>query len=220
MVLIRAISIARAICLFIAQILGGILASVLVRYLFPENFNVRTTLGGGASLAQGVFIEAILTAELVFTIYMLAAEKHRATFIAPVGIGLALFIAEMVGVQFTGGSLNPARSFGPCVVTTTFDSEHWIYWVGPLLGALIAWGFYRFIKTLEYEVRYIQTQTPASIVKKEPSLTCSSQMANPGADGDPFNDPTKNPEKRAELHLARQKSNISSVRGTVEAHSL
>lgn len=153
MVLIRAISIARAICLFIAQIVGGILASVLVRYLFPENFNVRTTLGGGASLAQGIFIEAILTAELVFTIYMLAAEKHRATFIAPVGIGLALFIAEMVGVQFTGGSLNPARSFGPCVVTATFDSEHWIYWVGPFLGAFFAWGFYGFIKTLEYEVR-------------------------------------------------------------------
>lgn len=154
MVLIRAISFVRAICLFISQILGGILASVLVRYLFPENFNVRTTLTGGANLAQGIFIEALLTAELVFTIYMLAAEKHRATFIAPVGIGLALFIAEMVGVQFTGGSLNPARSFGPCVVTATFDSEHWIYWLGPFLGAGIAWLFYRFIKTLEYEVRY------------------------------------------------------------------
>lgn len=160
MVLIRAISLVRAICLFIAQIVGGILASVLVRYLFPENFNVRTTLGGGASLAQGIFIEAILTAELVFTIYMLAAEKHRATFIAPVGIGLALFIAEMVGVQFTGGSLNPARSFGPCVVTATFDSEHWIYWVGPFLGAFLAWGFYRFIKTLEYEVSRTHTHTP------------------------------------------------------------
>lgn len=38
-------------------------------------------------------------------------------------------------------------------MTATFDNEHWIYWVGPLLGALIAWCFYRFIKTLEYEVR-------------------------------------------------------------------
>jgi len=58
---------------------------------------------------------------------MLAKEKHRATFIAPVGIGLALFIAELAGVYYTGGSLNPARSFGPCVVTGEFDSEHWIY---------------------------------------------------------------------------------------------
>lgn len=152
--LIRAISVFRAIALFISQILGGMMASVLVRYLFPENFNVRTTLGGGTSIAQGIFIEALLTAELVFTIYMLAAEKHRATFMAPIGIGLALFIAELVGVQFTGGSLNPARSFGPCVVTANFDSEHWIYWLGPFIGALIAFMFYRFIKALEYEVRW------------------------------------------------------------------
>ncbi|KAF5525023.1 Aquaporin-1 [Colletotrichum aenigma] len=180
--LVKGIPASRAACLFVAQILGGMLASVIVRFLFPENFNVRTTLGGGASLVQGVFIEAILTAELVFTIFMLAKEKHRATFIAPVGIGLTLFIAELVGVQFTGGSLNPARSFGPCVITATFDSEHWIYWVGPFLGALIAVVFYKFIKTLEYE------------------------MANPGADGDPENDPTQNPAKLAELRMSRTKS--------------
>jgi aquaporin related protein len=179
MLMVKAISITRAIVLFLAQILGSMLASVVVRYLFPETFNVRTTLGGGASLVQGVFIEALLTAELVFTIFMLAKEKHRATFIAPVGIGLALFIAEMVGVQFTGGSLNPARSFGPCVITGSFDTEHWIYWVGPAIGSLIAVCFYWFIKTLEYE------------------------MANPGADGDDLNDPTKNPEKRAEIQASK-----------------
>ncbi|KAK6225632.1 MIP family channel protein (aquaporin-1) [Colletotrichum tabaci] len=182
MVLVKAIPPARAACLFVAQILGGMLASLIVRFLFPEKFNVRTSLSGGATLVQGVFIEAILTAELVFTIFMLAKEKHRATFIAPVGIGLTLFIAEMVGVQFTGGSLNPARSFGPCVITATFEDEHWIYWVGPCFGALIAVVFYKFIKTLEYE------------------------MANPGADGDPENDPTQNPAKLAELRLARSKS--------------
>ncbi|KAJ0158859.1 Aquaporin-1 [Colletotrichum tanaceti] len=182
MVLVKAIPPARAACLFVAQMLGGMLASLIVRFLFPDRFDVRTSLGGGASLVQGVFIEAILTAELVFTIFMLAKEKHRATFIAPVGIGLTLFIAELVGVQFTGGSLNPARSFGPCVVTATFEDEHWIYWVGPFFGALIAVVFYKFIKTLEYE------------------------MANPGADGDPENDPTQNPAKLAELRLARVKS--------------
>jgi aquaporin related protein len=71
---------------------------------------------------QRIFIKSILAAELVFTIFMLAKEKHKATFIAPVGIGLALFIAEMVGVFYTGGSLNPARSFGPCVVTGVFHN--------------------------------------------------------------------------------------------------
>lgn len=127
MVLVGAIPIPRAACLFFAQILGGIAASGMVLGLFPTTFNVRTTLGASTSTVQGVFIEAILTAELVFTIFMLAKEKHKATFIAPVGIGLALFIAEMVGVYYTGGSLNPARSFGPCVVSGSFDKEHWIY---------------------------------------------------------------------------------------------
>ena len=45
-----------------------------------------------------------LTAELMFTIFMLAAEKHKGTFLAPIGIGLALFIAELGGVHYTGGT--------------------------------------------------------------------------------------------------------------------
>ncbi|KAI9691361.1 MAG: hypothetical protein M1820_009698 [Bogoriella megaspora] len=160
MAAVGAITPIRAFLLVIAQLCGGMLASELVRALFPTPFNVRTALSAGTSRAQGVFIEALLTAELVFTIFMLAKEKHKATFMAPVGIGLALFIAELVGVYYTGGSLNPARSFGPCVVNGKFDSEHWIYWVGPAVGALIAVVFYKFIKILEYE------------------------MANPGADDD------------------------------------
>ena len=62
-----------------------------------------------------------LTARLMLAILLLAAEKHKATFIAPIGIGLALFVAELLGVYYTGGSLNPARSFGPAVVIQQFD---------------------------------------------------------------------------------------------------
>lgn len=50
-------------------------------------------------------IEMFLTAQLVITIFLLAAEKHKGTFLAPVGIGLSLFIAELSGVYFTGGKL-------------------------------------------------------------------------------------------------------------------
>ncbi len=66
-------------------------------------------------------------------------------------------------IPYTGGSVNPARSFGPCVATRTFTHYHWIYWVGPILGSLLATLFYKIIKFLEYE-------------------TC-----NPGQDGDGFN---------------------------------
>lgn len=92
-----------------------------------------------------------LTAQLVFTIFMLATEKHEGTFIAPVGIGLSLFVAELMGVYYTGGSVNPARSFGPAVVSHSFHSYHWIYWVGPILGAFLASAFYMFIKACKYQ---------------------------------------------------------------------
>jgi len=87
----------RAALLIIVQILGAIVAAALVNVLFSGGLNVSTTLATTTSITQGFFIEMILTAQLVFAIFMLAAEKHAGTFIAPVGIGLALFIAELTG---------------------------------------------------------------------------------------------------------------------------
>ena len=149
--LIGAVGRTRAILCFIAQMLAGMASAGVVSAILPGPLNVSTTLGAGVSPAQGVFLEMFLTSLLVFTIFMLAAEKHKATFLAPIGIGLALFVSEMVGVFFTGGSLNPARSFGPCVVTRTFPGYHYIYWFGPLMGTMLAWAMYRIVKMVDYE---------------------------------------------------------------------
>ena len=105
-----------------------------------------------------------LTSQLVLAVFMLAVEKHKSTFLAPVGIGLTLFSAHLVGVCYTGAGLNPARSLGPEVVVGSFASYHWIYCmfvalrlglmlqgVGPGLGALIATGFYSILKLFSYE---------------------------------------------------------------------
>ena len=91
----------RSMLVFVAQILAGIAAAGVVMGLFPGPMAVNTTLGGGTSVVQGLFIEMFLTAELVFVILMLAAEKHRATYLAPVGIGIAFFMAEIVGEFFS-----------------------------------------------------------------------------------------------------------------------
>ncbi|KAF2027839.1 aquaporin-like protein [Setomelanomma holmii] len=149
--LIGALTPTRAILCFISQMLAGMCAAAVVSAILPGPLNVSTTLGTGVTPAMGVFLEMFLTSLLVFTIFMLAAEKHKATFLAPIGIGLALFVAEMVGVFFTGGSLNPTRSFGPCVVTRNFPSYHYIYWFGPLMGTLLAFGMYRIVKIVEYQ---------------------------------------------------------------------
>ncbi|GME65394.1 Major intrinsic protein [Neofusicoccum parvum] len=149
--LIGAVGWIRGFLVIITQIVGAIAAAGIVSCLFPGPLNVRTTLGAETSVVRGLFIEMFLTAQLIFTIFMLAAEKHKGTFLAPVGIGLCLFMTELGGIYFTGGSLNPARSFGPDVILHTFDGYHWIYWVGPALGAILAVALYRLIKALEYE---------------------------------------------------------------------
>ena len=87
----------RAACLFVPQMLAGIVAAALVSAMFPGPLIVDTTLGNGTSIAQGLFIEMFLTALLMITILMLAVEKSKTTFLAPMGIGLALFVAHLTG---------------------------------------------------------------------------------------------------------------------------
>lgn len=60
-------------------------------------------------------------------------------------------MVDDVGVFYTGGSLNPARSFGCAVAGRSFVGYHWIYWLGPVLGALLAAAYYRFVKWVHYE---------------------------------------------------------------------
>jgi len=149
--LVGGLSAVRLLIVMVAQFLGGIAAAAVVSALFPGPMAVTTTLGGGTSIVQGLFIEMFLTAQLVFVIIMLAAEKHKSTFLAPVGIGITFLLAQLAGVYFTGASLNPARSLGPAVVNHTFPGYFWIYWLGPLLGSLLASGFYVLLKFLRWK---------------------------------------------------------------------
>lgn len=96
------IGLLRLALVIVAQLLGSIAASALVVGLLPGDGIAATTgLADDTSVVRGLFIEVFLTAELVFVIFMLAAEKHRSTFIAAVGIGLALFIAQLLCVYQT-----------------------------------------------------------------------------------------------------------------------
>ena len=96
MMLVGAMTYFRGMLIIISQLLGAIAAAGVVSGLLPGPLNVRTGLAGGTTVVQGLFIEMFLTAMLVFAIFMLAAEKHKGTFIAPIGIGLALFICELM----------------------------------------------------------------------------------------------------------------------------
>jgi aquaporin related protein len=92
----------RGLFLFPAQILAAMCAGGIAQAMVPGDIgSTNTSLSPGTSVAQGVFIEMFMTAELVFVVLMLAAEKSKDTFIAPIGIGLALFVAMMGGTLFS-----------------------------------------------------------------------------------------------------------------------
>ncbi|KAL9056248.1 MAG: hypothetical protein Q9162_003039 [Coniocarpon cinnabarinum] len=143
----------RAGVIFLSQIIAGIASAAVVKGLLPGHPELmfKVSLASGMGIAQGLFLEMFVTIQLILTILFLAAEKHKATFIAPVGIGLALFISELASVFYTGGALNPARAFGPCVVDGDFPGYHWIYWLGPLFGSCVASAYYWFNKHMNYQ---------------------------------------------------------------------
>jgi aquaporin rerated protein, other eukaryote len=146
--LIGALSPLRSAIYLVAQLLGGISAAALVDVLLPGGINFDTTLAGGVNISQGLhsplnftdlcgsglFLEMFMTAQLVFVVLMLGVEKQRSTYLAPLAVGLTLFMCELASVYYTGGSLNPARSFGPNVVMRSFPSYHWIYCTPLSLG--------------------------------------------------------------------------------------
>jgi aquaporin related protein len=150
LVLIGSVNPIRGLLVVLCQLVAAIAAAALVSGLLPGPLNVTNSLGPDVKVVQGVFIEMFLTAQLVLVVYLLAVEKHRSTHLAPLGIGIAVFVCHMFGIPLTGTSVNPARSFGPAVVEGNFVSYHWIYWVGPFLGSLLACGLYKAVVFLGY----------------------------------------------------------------------
>jgi aquaporin-4 len=126
------------------QLIGAVLASATLAAIVPTyagevNYGVQ---GGPSEFLQGsagaaFAVEVILTFFLVTTIYMVAVHKKAAPGFAGIAIGGMIFLLHLVGVPLTGASMNPARTFGPAVVSGYWDF-HWIYWAAPIIGGLIA----------------------------------------------------------------------------------
>jgi MIP family channel proteins len=126
-----------------AQLVGGVLAGLLLYIVFPTQLCSTVHLGtpavaSGISLGTAVLVEAILTFALVTAVFGTAIDP-RAPKIGGFGIGLTVMVDILVGGPLTGASMNPARTFGPGLVAG-FWENHWVYWVGPLLGGGLA-GF-------------------------------------------------------------------------------
>jgi aquaporin Z len=123
---------------WIGQFVGGIVASTLVLAAAGQD-GVVATVTTHATSGKGLLSEFVLT--LVFVMVILASTR-KAPNAAGVAIPLTLIAVHLAGIPFSGASVNPARSFGPALIGGSF-SGFWVYVVGPLAGAAVAWVFWR-----------------------------------------------------------------------------
>jgi len=67
-------------------------------------------------------------------------DEHRTDLkgSGPHAIGISVLVCALFGGKYTGASLNPARSFGPCLIANKLTADHWVYWAGPIVGGLLA----------------------------------------------------------------------------------
>lgn len=131
----------------ISQLVGGTIAGVLLRIIFAADSWQKAGLGtpklaDDISFGTGILIEIILTFFLVISIWGTAVDERKPN-IGGFGIGLTIAADILMGGPLTGASMNPARTFGPALAGGGFDGvNHLVYWIGPIIGAVIAATIY------------------------------------------------------------------------------
>lgn len=143
---------------FWAQIFGSLFGSAILCLIYPSEADMTKGHGsnavnkaGGYNAGNAFFGEVCMTFLLVLVVLQTACHPKSAGNRAQacIAIGFAVFLAHSVMIPIDGCSINPTRSFGPAVVaqvrfkdSTSFD-DHFVFWLGPLIGAALAAGVYR-----------------------------------------------------------------------------
>lgn len=142
----------------LAQMLGALAASGLLRFLFPKHATLGATLPAGASSQSFVF-EVVLTAMLMFVILSVSTGAKERGITAGIAVGAMIALAAMFAGPVCGASMNPARSLAPALVSGHL-AEVWIYLLAPALGAVMAVGACRCVR---------EAGCCVSISKKQPA---------------------------------------------------
>lgn len=149
------------ICYIVAQCLGAFAGAGLLAAIFNTSGVVDLTGGFGSnglsgvngSAGAGLMVEIVLTFVFVLTILGVTSKKANHGSFGGVVIGFTLVLVHILGIQLTGTSVNPARSFGPALMAAIVNSnmdplgELWVFIVGPLVGAAIAAFVYKFLES-------------------------------------------------------------------------
>lgn len=146
--------------LYIAfQCLGAVAGAAILFSILPTTFRGaaglgQTTVNPDISQGTAVAVEMLITAVLVMVVFAAAADSNNTPSVkgsAPLAIGLSITACHLWAIPLTGSSMNPARTLGPSLIMN--NTEHlWVYWVGPLLGGLLAALLYQiFFRALSEE---------------------------------------------------------------------
>jgi len=130
------------------QLVAAVIAVLCVKFVLPDMAGLHSDYGvpqisGLIGDTQAVLLEALLTMFLVSAVFgtLVSTEAPK---VGGFGVGLAVLFAMLVGGTMTGGIMNPARAFGPAIISGNWQA-HFIYWVGPLLGAAAAAGIWGWV---------------------------------------------------------------------------
>lgn len=128
-----------------AQVLGAVVAALLLLAVWPDQpaelGATVPTVGVGSALVY----EVVLTALLMFVVMAVATDTRAVGAAAALAVGGTVGLDVLLGGAVSGGSMNPARSFGPALASWEW-SEFWIFLVGPLVGAAIGAIAYQLIR--------------------------------------------------------------------------
>lgn len=146
-----------AVSYIVVQLVAGTVAALVLSYLFSDTLVEQVHLGAtllapGVSPVQGIVIETLLTFFLVMAIFGTALDA-RAPQLGALLIGLTIAMDIAAAGPMTGASMNPARSLGPAIAAGEW-TNHAVYWIGPILGAVAA--------ALLYEFAFAEKREPAT----------------------------------------------------------
>jgi len=129
---------------WLAQLAGAIAAALCLRLLFGDVAHLGATLPSG-SVWQSFALEAVLTFFLMFVIMAVATDTRAVGQAAALAIGATVGLCALFAGPISGASMNPARSLGPAIASTTWNAQ-WIYLTAPFLGAALAALTYRWLR--------------------------------------------------------------------------
>ncbi|XP_008301376.1 aquaporin-8a.2 [Stegastes partitus] len=134
----------------VSQLIGGVLGAGMAKLMTPADRYLNATgaafdlLKSEDQLYKALFGEVAMTCLVTMVVLLVAVNGKTKTPLAPFVVGCTVIINVLAGADVSGTCLNPARAFGPALIAN-YWTYHWVYWVGPIAGGVLAAGLLRLV---------------------------------------------------------------------------